>query len=73
MLKKEKLFFCIYNEEEIDKDLELETIADDMKELSVYLEKSKSSLYEFGIKKKAGLRKYIKIKNKKYLVIVEKD
>ena len=72
MLKK-KLFFCIYNEEEIDKDLEIETIVDTIEELSKYLEKSKSSLYELGIKKKLNLRKYIYIKNKKYLIIVDKD
>ena len=72
MLKK-KLFFCIYNEEEIDKDLEIETTVDTIEELSKYLEKSKSFLYELGIKKKLNLRKYIYIKNKKYLIIVDKD
>ena len=73
MIKKKRLFFCIYNEEEIDKDLELETIADNIEELSIYLEKSKSTLYDLGIKKKEGLRKYINIKTKRYLIIVEKD
>ena len=73
MVKKRKLFFCIYNEEEIDKDLELETIADNIKELIKYLGISKSTLYEFGIKKREGLRKYIDIKNKRYLIIVDKD
>lgn len=72
MIKK-RLFFSIYNEEEIDKDLELETIVDNIKELSRYLEKPKSTLYDLGIKKKEGLRKYINIKDKKYLIIVDKD
>ena len=73
MIKKKQLFFCIYNEEEIDKDLELETIADTINELINYLGVPKSTLYDLGIKKQEGLRKYIIIKDKKYLIIVEKD
>lgn len=70
---KKCLFFSVYNEEEIDKDLELETIADTIEELSRYLEKPKRTLYSLGIKKKENLRKYIEIKDKKYLIIVDKD
>ena len=73
MIKKKQLFFCIYNEEEIDKDLELETIADTINELINYLGVPKSTLYDLGIKKQEGLKKYIIIKNKRYLIIVDKD
>lgn len=70
---KKKLYFSIYNEEPIDKDLELETIADDIKELINYLEVPKSTLYRLGIKKEYGLKIYITINNKKYVIIVDKD
>lgn len=73
MIKKKQLFFSIYNEEEIDKDLELETIADTINELINYLGVPKSTLYDLGIKKQEGLRKYITIKDKKYLIIVDKE
>lgn len=73
MIKKKQLFFSIYNEEDIDKDLELETIADTINELINYLGVPKSTLYDLGIKKQEGLRKYITIKDKKYLIIVDKD
>ena len=72
-MKKKTLFFCIYNEEEIDKDLELETIADDIQELSIYLNKPKRTLYDLGIKKQLGKRVYLKIKDKQYVIIVDKD
>lgn len=72
-MKKKSLYFSIYNEEVIDNDLELETIADNVKELINYLEIPKSTLYDLGIKKEYGLRVYVTINDKKYVIIVDKD
>ena len=70
---RKSLYFSIYNEEVIDKDFELETIANDFKELIHYLGVSRSTLNSKGVKKEYGLRVYITINDKKYLIIVDKD
>ena len=72
-MKSNKLFFCVYNEEEIDNDLEIEAVLNDFKELCSFLNKSRSALNNLGVKKEKGLKTYINIKNKKYLIIVDKD
>lgn len=72
-MKKSDLFFSVYNEETIDKDLEIEATLDNIKELSRFLNKPVRSLYDLGIKKEKGLRTYLIIDEKKYLIIVDRD
>lgn len=70
---KSSLFFSVYNIEKIDNDLELEAILDTIKDLCKYLNKPKRTLYNLGIRKNVGIRKQIKIDNKEYMIIVDKE
>ena len=72
-MEKKNLYFNIYIENELEHDIELVGFADDMKALSKYFEKNKSTLYALGIKKIKGLRLNIEYNNKKYLIIVDSE
>jgi hypothetical protein len=72
-MKKNRLYFNIYIENELENDIELVGSADNMEALSFYFQRNKSRLYDLGVKKVKGLRIHLNIDGEKYLVIVDKD
>lgn len=70
-MKYKGVFFCIYKQE--DNDLKILTIEEDIKGLSSYLDKPKSTLYRLGVKKKQGVRVYLTINGQNYVIIVDRD
>lgn len=70
-MKKKCLFFSVYEEVELDNDLEIKMTADNIKELQGYFNRTEKSLYNLGIRKKKDLRQKITIDNKNYVVIVD--
>ena len=70
-MKKKCLFFSVYEEIELDNDLEIKMTADNIKELQNYFNRTEKSLYNLGIRKKKDLRQKITIDNKNYVIIVD--
>ena len=72
-MKKNMLYFSLYVYNELENDIEIQGTFSNMEELQRYFEKSKSYLYELGIRKEKNLKINVKIDNTEYTIIVDND
>ena len=70
-MQKKNLCFNIYLKNELENDIEIVGQFETIKDLETFFQKSKSTLFDLGIKKVKGLHIEIEDKGKKYVAIVD--
>lgn len=72
-MKKKNLYFSVYVKNELENDIEIVGSFNDIKELEIFFEKSKSYLYSLGLNKTKDLRIDLKVNDTEYRIIVDQD